>query len=95
MSKFGNKYILTVIDHFTRYCFAIPVPEQSAERVAHEFVHNIILQFGTPKYLLSDQGTQFLSRLMQETCKLLKIKKLQTTAFHPQSNGIVKNFTKP
>ena len=61
-TKDGNKYILTFVDHFTRYCFAIPLPEETAERVAYELVHKIILHNGTPQYLLSDQGTQFLSK---------------------------------
>ena len=91
-TKDGNKYILTFVDHFTRYCFAIPLPEQTTERVAYELVHRIILQHGTPKNLLSDQGTQFLSKVLQETCRLMKIKKFQTTAFHPQSNGICEIF---
>ena len=42
-TKDGNKYILTFVDHFMRYCFAIPLPEQTAERVAYELVHKIIL----------------------------------------------------
>ena len=92
VTKNGNRYILTFVDHFTRYCFAIPLPEQTAERVAYELVHKIILQYGAPQYLLSDQGTQFLSKVIQETCRLMKIKKLQTTAFHPQSNGICERF---
>ena len=71
-------------------CFE--VPEQTAERVAYELIHKIILQYRTLKNLLSDQGTQFLSRVIQETCRLMKIKKLQTTAFHPQSNGICERF---
>ena len=90
--KEGNKYILTFVAHFTRYCFAISLAEEAAERVAYELVHKIILQYGTPQNLLSDQGTQFLSKVIQETCRLMKIKILQTTAFHPQSNRICERF---
>ena len=74
------------------YCFEIPLPEQTAERVSYELVHTIILQYGRPQNLLSDQGTHFLSNVIQETCRLMKIKKLQTTAIHPQSNGICERF---
>ena len=90
----GEKKLLEFINHFTRFCFAIPVPDQTAETVARKFVSEVILEFGTPKYLLSDQGTQFVSHLLKETCKLLNISKLQTTAFHPQSNGICERFHK-
>ena len=52
-----------------------------------ENVLNIVLKFGAPAQILTDQGTNFLSDLFKNTCKLLKIKKIQTTAFHPESNG--------
>jgi transposase InsO family protein len=42
---------------------------------------------GTPKKLLTDEGQNFLSEVFRNTCKLLKIKKLQMTPFHPESNG--------
>ena len=71
-TKDGNRYILTFVDHFTMYCFAIPLPEQTAERVAYELVHKTILEYGTPQYLLFDQGTQFLSKVIQETCRLTR-----------------------
>ena len=40
-----------------------------------------------PESLISDQSTEFLSRIMSETCKLLRIKKICTSPYHPQSNG--------
>ena len=66
---------------------AIPIPQQDAETVAREFVLNIILKFGAPAQILTDQGLNFLSDLFKSTCKLLRIKKIQTTAFHHESNG--------
>jgi hypothetical protein len=83
----GNKYILTFQDDLSKLVTAIPIPQQDADTVAREFVLNIILKMGTPKHLLTDQGANFLSELFKNTCKLLKIKKLQTTAFRPESNG--------
>lgn len=90
----GNKYLLTFVDHFTRFCEAIPIPDQSAETVAKEFVTKIIAQWGTPNRLLTDQGTQFTSKLFSETCRLLMIKKIQTTSYHPQSNGVCERMHK-
>jgi hypothetical protein len=42
---------------------------------------------GTPKQVLTNQGANFLSDVFKNVCKLLRIKKLQTTAFRPESNG--------
>jgi hypothetical protein len=83
----GNKYILTFQDDLSKLVTAIPIPQQDANTAAREFVLNIILKMGTPKHISTDQGTNFLSDLFKNTCKLLKIKKLQTTAFRPESNG--------
>ena len=46
-----------------------------------------ITQFGVPKKLLNDMGASFTSALIKETCKFLKIQKLQTSSY-PQANGI-------
>jgi transposase InsO family protein len=46
-----------------------------------------VLKFGAPAQILTDQGSNFLSDLFKNTCKLLKLEKIQTTAFHPESNG--------
>jgi hypothetical protein len=86
-SETGNKYILTFQDELSKFIVAIPLPQQDAETVAKAFVLNIVLKFGAPATILTDQGSNFLSNLFKNTCKLLGIKKIQTTAFHPESNG--------
>ena len=83
----GNKYVLTFQDDLSKFLVAIPIPQQDAETVAKKFVLNIVLKFGAPAQILTDQGSNFLSDLFKSMCKLLKIKKIQTTAFHPESNG--------
>jgi len=84
----GNKYLLSFVDHFTRYCDAIPIAKQDTETIAREFVARIITQLGVPRNLLTDRGANFTSVLIKETCKLFGIKKLQTSSYNPQANGI-------
>uniref|UniRef100_A0A146M517 RNA-directed DNA polymerase n=1 Tax=Lygus hesperus TaxID=30085 RepID=A0A146M517_LYGHE len=88
----GYRYILTHIDHATRYAGAIPLKTQTAEEVARVFVKDIVLRWGTPKQLLTDQGTNFMSQLMKEVCRTLGVSQLRTTPYHPQSNGVVERF---
>ena len=90
----GNKYLLTFIDHFTRFCEAIPIARQDTETIAREFVTKIITQFGVPKKLLTDRVTSFTSALIKETCNLLKIQKLQTSSYHPHANGVCERMHK-
>jgi hypothetical protein len=51
----GNKYILTVQDDLRKFLAAIPIPQQGVETVAKEFVFKIVLKFGTPAQILTDQ----------------------------------------
>jgi hypothetical protein len=64
----GNKYILTFQDDLTKFVVAIPIPTQDAETVAREFVQNVVLKYGIPEAILTDQGENFLSKLFASVC---------------------------
>jgi hypothetical protein len=66
---------------------ATPLENQTAETVAEAFVRNVILIYGIPNEILTDQGTNFMSDVFKRVCKLFKIEKVCTTAYHPESNG--------
>jgi hypothetical protein len=83
----GNKYVLSVIDHFSRYLELIPLENQTASMVAEAFVRRWVVRFGVPEKLLTDQGSNFMSELFASMCKELQITQLRTSPFHPQSNG--------
>lgn len=78
-TELGNNYILTFQDDLTKFNINIPMTNQEATTVTHHFVTNIICVYGLPEMLITDQGTNFLSAIFKNTCKLLKIKKIQTT----------------
>ena len=87
LSTAGNKYILTFQDDLSKYVVATPINQQDATTVAKSFVSQIILKYGAPRGVQTDQGANFVSELFKTTCKLLKIKKIQSMAFHPESQG--------
>ena len=87
ISYTNNKYILTFQDDLTKYSEAIPICNNETKTVAETFVTNIVCRHGIPKSILTDQGSNFLSDMFKEVYKLLKIKKVQTTPYHPQTNG--------
>ena len=62
---------------------------QDAETLARAFVEKIVLRYGTPQILQTDQGANFMSEVFRDTSNLLKIKKIQSTAFHPDSKGSI------
>ena len=81
-----SKYILTSQDDLSKFSEAIPLHSSDADSVAKALVTSFICKHGTPQTILTDQEANFLSKLFKEIYKLFKIKKLQTTAYHPQSN---------
>ena len=88
----GNVYILVGIDHFSRWPEAIATRVANAETVA-SFMHNkIISQHGSPSELLSDHGTHFTSHVISLLCRKYGIRRLMSTPYTPQSNGIVERF---
>ena len=87
----GNRYILTMVDYATRYPEAQPLKDIHAETVAEALV-NMFARVGIPKQILSNQGSQFLSAVMKEVCRLLSVKQMVTTPYHPMCNGLVEKF---
>ena len=88
----GKKYLLTAVDHFTKYAEAYVVPDCSAETVSRCLVNRYIPVHGVPDRLITDRGTAFTSTIIQSLCRTWGARKIQTTAYHPQSNGVCKRF---
>jgi len=93
-SNSGFKYILTVIDHFSRWAEAFPIRNQEAVTVARVLCDQFISRFGCPRQILSDQGPCFESRLFQDLCRQLQIDKIRTSPYKPSTNGMVERFHK-
>lgn len=90
----GNRYILVVMDYFSKWVETHAMPEQSAATVAHLLVTEVICRFGVPLQIHTDQGRNFESVLFQEICRLLDIEKTRTTPLHPQSDGMVERLNR-
>ena len=90
----GNKHILVIGDHFTKWYEAIPLPDQTAVTTANALVDQWISRFGCPHSLHSDQGRNFESKLFEQLMQLLEIDKTRTTPFHSQSNAVIERMNK-
>ncbi len=88
LTSAGNKYILVMIDVFTKYVRAVPLPDQTAKTVADAFLNCWIYDLGAPFRLLSDQGVNFESQVFHNLCLFWHISKVRTTPYHPSSNGV-------
>ena len=90
-SKSGNKYVLVICDYATRYPEAIPLRSIEAKKIANELV-KLFSRVGIPKEILTDQGSNFTSKLLKEIYHMLSIRGITTTPYHPQTDGLVERF---
>ena len=89
-----NKYVIVMQDFLTKWPLVFPAPDQKANRIARLLVDELLPMFGVPEALLSDRGTNLLANVVQDVCQLLGIKKLNTTAYHPQCDGMVERLNR-
>ena len=78
----GHQYIYTLVNYVTRYPEAVSLKKVTTEAVA-EASFDIYSRVGIPEEVLTDQGTQFMSKCMQEVSRLLSLKGLTSTPYHP------------
>jgi hypothetical protein len=87
-----NRDILVITDYHTRWPIAFAMKNQRAPTIAQLLVEQVFCQHGFPATLLSDRGSNFLSDLMAAVLQIFHVRKLNTTAYHPQTNGLTERF---
>ena len=88
----GNRFMLTVLDLCTHYPGAIPLKQHTAANVA-QALGTVFSRFGFPQEILSDQGSDFMSELMQVFLNEFSVHHIRTSPYHPQSNGACERFS--
>ena len=73
-SSKGNRYALTVICMHTGFVFCIPLKTKSAEDVVQAYIDKVYSLFGGSEKVLTDNGTEFKNKLINEVCKQLGVK---------------------
>ena len=90
----GNRYVIVLQDFLTKWPMVYAAPDQKAERIACLLAEEVVPFCGVPEVVLSDRGTNLLFHLVQDVCRLLGIKKLNTTSYHPQCDGMVERLNR-
>ena len=93
-SEAGNKYVMVMVDQFTKWVELAPLPDQTAVTTATTFFEQWVSRFGTPLYVHTDQGSNFTSELFTELCRSLQVAKTRTTPYRPSSNGQVERVNR-
>ena len=88
----GEKYILGIIDNFSKFPALIPLRNATAENVARALYKNWISVYGVPSVIHSDRGTEFENELISDMCKLLGVRKSRSSPYYPQGDGIIERM---
>ena len=85
--SFGNLYILLAVDYVSKWVEAVATTTNDAKVVVKFLSKNIFTRFGTPRAIISDEGTHFCNKVFDATMAKYGIKHKKTLAYHPQANG--------
>lgn len=84
--KGRNTCLLVITDVFSKFVLIQPFRQAKAESLV-PFIENMVFQlFGVPEVVLSDNGTQFISKLFQDLLKKYNVTHWKTPSYHPQIN---------
>ena len=93
-TKHGMRFILVITDRFTKLTKTEALRTITSLAVAKAFCKTWVFNYGTPKILLTDNGTQFTASFFRNVCRILGIHKVFTTEYHPQTNGQAERFNR-
>ena len=83
------RYIVTMVDTFSRYLVAVPTEGATSKDALHALLNNWVSIFGMPYRIHSDRGSHFTSHIFRNACKQLGILKTSTIGYNPTGNAKV------
>ena len=90
----GHKYIIVVVDYFTKWAEAMPTYLNDGKIVSLFTFNDIISRFGVPKQLVIDHGSHFQNAMMMELSTQLGFRQEHSSPYYPQANGQVEDVNK-
>ncbi len=75
----GNRYIIAFVDYLTKFAITQAISDTTAVTIARVFIEKVFSVYGPPRVLLSDKGSNFLSPIVTEICKLLHSQRATTS----------------
>lgn len=87
----GNRYVLVMVEHYSKWVECVPLPGKEAEHTARAFLANVVSRFGAPAEVLTDQGGEFLGAF-SDLCTKYFIDHRTTSRQHPEGNGLAERM---
>ena len=91
-TKQGNKYIISLTDVLSKFVITKAVRDCTAATAARFVTEEVILKYGTPKCILTDNGTHFTASMMSNLFKRIGVTHLYSTPYHPMTNGQIERY---
>ena len=91
-SRRGKRYITSLTDVLSKFVIAKAVRDCSATTTVEFLTNDVIMKYGTPTCILTDNGTHFTAQVTNQLLQKLGVTHLYTTAYHPQANGQIERF---
>ena len=94
-SSKGHSFILAATDYFSKWAEAVPLKEVKASDVVRFFIKtHILYRFGTPRRIISDNGTAFQNTKVYKMAEQFGIDWRYSTIYNPRANGLAEAFNK-
>lgn len=88
MSKQRNRFLFVVLDCFSRFAFVKPLCEATSAGIVRFLKEVVFTQNGCPEVIISDNGSQFISKTFEKMCEEKKIRHWKTPVYHPKANQV-------
>ena len=85
----SNRYIVTMMDVYSRYLIATPVRNHKASTVSRCLYESVVAYFGAPRSILSDRGAEFTGMIWESLTQILGAKIKLTSPYYPQGNSVI------
>uniref|UniRef100_A0A2N9EYS5 RNA-directed DNA polymerase n=1 Tax=Fagus sylvatica TaxID=28930 RepID=A0A2N9EYS5_FAGSY len=87
--SFGNLYILVAVDYVSKWVEAVACKKNDHRTVVKFLKENVLSRFGTPRAIISDQGTHFCNKPFESLMLKYGVIHKVATSYHPQTSGQV------
>jgi hypothetical protein len=86
-----NKYVLVMIEHFSKWIELVALPDKFSEGAAYSFLDRVLSRFGAPAEVLTNQGREFLGEF-QTLYEQAMIDHRTTSRDHPEADGLAEHM---
>lgn len=94
LSTLGNRYLLVISEYLSKWTVTVALPSYDTDHIAQALLYEVVLKFGVPLRLITDNGSSLVEDAMTQVCAKIGIKRSLTSVEHPQTDGVVERLNR-